>query len=85
MNKKHRGKALRLSPPKEKIDIIFPRYRRAKKNWPPTSEDIEREKQRFLAKGGQVKKYKENGDDFQPDKKKKAMEQEWGRTYGIYR
>ena len=85
MNKKHRGKALRLSPPKEKIDIIFPRYRRAKKNWPPSSEDIEREKERFLAKGGQVKKYKENGDDFQPDKKQKAMQQEWGRTFGIYR
>jgi hypothetical protein len=85
MNKKHRGKDFSFSPPtKEKIDIIFPRYRRAKKNWPPTSEDIEREKQRFLDKGGEIKKYKENG-DFQPDKKQKAMQQEWGRTFGIYR
>ena len=81
MNKKHRGKVFRFSPPKDSA----PHYRRATKNWPPSREDIEREKQRFLAQGGQVKKFKENGDDFQPDKKKKAMEQEWGRTFGIYR
>ena len=80
MNKKKPGKKFFVSP----VDIMFPSYRRAKKNWPPTSEDIEREKELFLAKGGQVKKYKENG-DFQPDKRKKAMEEEWGRTFGIYR
>jgi hypothetical protein len=82
MNKKHRGKVFRFSPPK---DIFVPHYRKAKGDWPPSKEDIEREKQRFLAKGGEIKKYNENGDDFQPDKKKKAMQQEWGRTFGIYR